>query len=527
MNWLLPGVFIVCYAVFLVYRLFIPFGPYGLTTALDWDEGFGTSTALKLLEERTILIGGFYDWGPFYFYMEAAAFALYDTVSAVAGFDVGDYLDYEPYVIVSRFLSLFFTTGALAVLYVYAKNTYGRSTAVLAVLFTATVPVFQRYAVTVRPDAPNVFFVVTALSAAALSLRGQRRLVYFAAASAGFSFTVKLTGLTLLPFIIVAAAAPFIGKTYTGDARFRRILLITVLVVTIFIAAALISAPVIVLDPVGFAKGFYHVSYITTSGLMFKYSANPLLWLPKILSLQNGGPVIPVVFVATCVILAAWAFATRRLRAFEVVLSPRVLPVAWAFVYFLFFFLLVRNRMPRYVLPVLPFFALTTAFVLTELARRRPIYRALAVGTVAVALIASVYSSATALVKLKSHVESARSVAEWFELYVKPGSAVGKTHNAYAPSYGYEDVRVHSLDDLYENRPAVLVTDSTTEKTYENPNRASDLQRGEKSFNRFHKLFKALTEGEADGYYEAAAFGRFTIYAREDVGPGESETRAF
>jgi len=512
---------ITVFAVVASYVIFIPFGPHGLTTTVYTDESFGFKSALYMLENRTISTRHFYDWGPCYFYLEAASFMVFNLGASIVGFDVSAYADYQPYAVVGRFLSLLFAAGALGVFYLYVNRIFGWPTAIVALLFTVTMAVILQMSALLRPDTANLFFEVAALSAAALSLTERPRLVYIAAVLAGLSFTVKYTGLTLLPFIGAAAVAPYVTGESTVRERLRKGAIELVKVVSIFTVAVIISAPIIVLDLAGFLKGVYHVSVITSSGMLFEYSANPLAWLPKLLSGLQGGPVLPVVFVFFCIGACIWAAWTMR-RDFvkRFLLTPEVLPIAWAFSYFLFFFFFVHNRSPRYIVPVLPFFALAAAAALRKGWCFWKIPRIIIVVFVAFIVAwngAHLYGFTN---DWAQKAEDSRNVGQWFETYVTRRDVVGRFWDVYIPRGMYKMVFINSEDDLLALRPAAFITDRPSILRFQNPERAEKYRRGREAYLELHKLFKRLQAGEVPGYYKAAEYGRFVIFAREDIGPG-------
>jgi 4-amino-4-deoxy-L-arabinose transferase-like glycosyltransferase len=519
----LPAFIIALFTAACLYVILIRFGPHHLTAAFHQDEGFAVRKSFEILRSGFVSTGGFLDWGPLYLYLQSFIFGAAELAAGAIRFDINAYADYDPYILLSRFVNLAAAVGYLIVLYRVISEHYGKRAAALALLIFATVPIHIQVTAKVRPDTLNMLFVLASLLCVIVSGSGKKRYLYLAAVFAALSFGVKYTGATLIPFIWLASVNLDLKKNGSGKEKTLRAVKSIVFLTLTFIAVATVTAPVYVIEPLTSLRGLLHLREILKQGTSVRGPANPLYWLPVLLRPHNGGPILPAVFVLFALGAGVKAIKERKGTVVrEFFLDPKVLPFIWALLYAAMFILTVRLRASRYVIPILPFYALSAGLAVTyvyDRVRRAPWRTVVVAATSAIVLINAFY--VYKMFKAYDYaMDRSRAVYSWLAETVPPGETVGRSYRAYVPYDVFETVEVNSETDLAAAGPAAYVLNYRILEEFGGTDLADLFLRGKERFTETHELVKDSFAGSVKGYYFAADFGLFFIFAREDIGPG-------
>ncbi|UCE26257.1 MAG: glycosyltransferase family 39 protein [Candidatus Coatesbacteria bacterium] len=517
------------FAAACTYVILVRFGPHHLTGAFHWDEGFGVEKTLAVLRAGSPSVGGFLDWGPLYFYVHAGVFALFEFVSAIIGFDVAAYADYGPYIIVGRFVNLVASVCYSALFYTLASKYGGKRAAVFALAVFVSVPIHIQVIGKVRPDTLNMLFVLASLFFLAGAEPGKRRRLYLAAVFAALSFGVKYTGVTLLPFICLASVKMDIETADSNKRAAVRAVKNCALLIATFAIVVFITVPVFLLEPVSSFFGLVHLRNILKHGTSITGPPGPLHWLPILLRPHNGGPVLPFVFAGFAVAAGVSAVATKKGRAVrDFFFEPKTLAFLWALAYAAMFILTVRLRASRYVIPLLPFYALSAALVVKyafDGLRARPLKYAAAILCAAILAVNCLYTYKM-FAAYRYGMDRSKAVLSWFTDNVPEGETVGHSLRAYVPFDVYETFDVSECvekggeAEFYDRRPAAYVLNYRAIEEFADPHLGRYYRFPEERFLRVHRFVEASFVGSVEGYYLAADLGLYYIFAREDMGPG-------
>lgn|GEM_PF-1801214 len=520
----LPAVLIItAFACACLYVILIRVGPHHLTAAFHWDEGFGVDKTLAVLRAASPSVGGFLDWGPLYFYVHAGVFAAFELISGLIGFDVASYADYRPYIIVGRFVNLAAAVGYSAFFYAFASKYGGRRVGVLALALFVTVPIHIQVVGKVRPDTLNLLFVLASLFFLAGAAPGKRRRLYLAAVFAALSFGVKYTGATLLPFICLASIKIDLDTAISGKKTTVLALKNCALIVAIFTVVIFITAPVFLLEPVSSFYGLLHLRSILKHGTSITGPPSPLYWLPVIFRPHDGGPILPVVFAVFVAAAGISAAVTKKGRAIgEFFLDPKILVFLWALAYAAMFILTVRLRASRYVIPLLPFYALSAALAIKYVFYRKPagLFKTAAAVLLATLLTVNCVYVYKMFAAYSYGMTRSKAVYAWLTENVPEGETVGYSLRAYVPFDVYECIKVGDETKLNNRLPAAYVLNYRTLEEFADPRLGRYFLAGEDRFGKTHRLINGLFEGSIYGYYLAADLGLYYVFARDGVGPG-------
>ncbi len=519
-----PVAFIItAFACACLYVILVRVGPHHLTAAFHWDEGFGVNKTLAVLRAGSPSVGGFLDWGPLYFYVHAGVFAAFEFISGIIGFDIAAYADYRPYIIVGRFVNLAAAVGYSVLFYVFASKYGGRRVGVLALAIFVTVPIHIQVVGKVRPDTLNMLFVLASLYFLAGAAPAHRRRLYLAAVFAALSFGVKYTGATLLPFICLASVSIDMGAARSRKQTAVRTLKNCALIIVTFAVVVFITAPVFLIEPVSSFYGLLHLRSILRHGTSITGPANPLYWLPVIFRPHNGGPILPVVFAVFVATAGISAVVTKKGRAVrEFFLDPKILVFLWVLAYAAMFILTVRLRASRYVIPLLPFYALSAALAIKYVFYRKParLFKPAAAVLSAALLTVNCIYVYKMFAAYDYGMTRSVEVYTWLVENVQESETVGYALRAYVPFDVYECVKVSNETKLNDRRPAAYVLNYRTIEEFADLRLGRYFLAGEERFGKTHRLVNGLFEGSIEGYYLAADLGLYYVFARDDVGPG-------
>jgi 4-amino-4-deoxy-L-arabinose transferase-like glycosyltransferase len=194
----------------------------GLAVRL-WGIGFGLPHVLARPDELLILSAvirmhdgqsnpGFFDYPGLYMYLIAGLYAFYYAWGRIAGgpadpaaFVKNFYDNWEPYFLIPRVTGALLGAATIAIVHAIAKPLLGRTTALLAALFTALAFLHVRDSHYATTDVPMTFFVMGALLATVQVYRGRAaRDAWLAGALAGCAASTKYNAVFIvLPMAVV------------------------------------------------------------------------------------------------------------------------------------------------------------------------------------------------------------------------------------------------------------------------------------------------------------------------------------
>ncbi len=169
----------------------------------------------------------FNDYGHLYFNLAIAISAVYRILFP---------LNERAIVFILRLLSLLGGLGTIATIYVFARRYLGTIIALFAALVLGSSPLFVIYALEVKPDICQIFFIVLSLYLLARAfepfetgkgawggLRADLRFLLGSAAAAGAAFGTKYQGMFLIPLLLFGAfKVPIAAQTNSLSAWPRR-----------------------------------------------------------------------------------------------------------------------------------------------------------------------------------------------------------------------------------------------------------------------------------------------------------------
>jgi 4-amino-4-deoxy-L-arabinose transferase-like glycosyltransferase len=318
-------------------------------------------------------------------------------------------------VLVSRLMSVFFGTAAVAVCFWAAWRLTSRSAAgLLAAALLAVSPTCVMNSRYIAPESLLTFLLLLTLGASAqIWQRGQTRYYVLAGLAAGLTAASKYNGALV---VLVIIAAHFLREGRSGWRK-RNLYLAIGLSAVGFVAAT----PYAILDFSKFIADFSNQAQAYSTG-HFGMEGNTFAWYLSYLWLFEG----PVVVLAVIQVIRG---VFSRSRA---VLLVSVFPVA----YFVFVNLyVVRND--RLILPLLPFLFILAAMLAVDLfdqLKLRAFYRPWVKWIIGVGLILvmifplaqTVYSTTQF-----AAIDSRETARVWIDQNLPPGSKIAL--ESYAP----------------------------------------------------------------------------------------------
>lgn len=297
---------------------------------------------------------------------------------------VAEWLQKTPYdeiTLVGRALSGLFDLAAVALLFVLAKQLYGRKVAFLATALAsaAVLPIQLSHYFAV--DTFSTVFVVAAFCVAVAATKRSGWWHYAAfGALTGMAMACKIT---LMPLLGVMALASFIQAASNWQDPARRGRIVVRELFRLFIAASVAALFFRIFQPYAFeGPGFFDVKFYQKWLDIIKEVQNQVSgraeWPPNVhwtarpmltyawQNLTVWGVGLPLGLAATL----GWLWAAWRcFKGDEAEWKRHLLPVAWVGGYFLW-----QNmqfwRYMRYFMPIYPLAILLAAWALVELAKR-------------------------------------------------------------------------------------------------------------------------------------------------------------
>ncbi len=262
---------------------------------------------------------------------------------------------------VTNFATRFFVPifGALSLLFVFylGKKLYNRTVGLLSALVLGTFTTFYSFATHAMIDVPLTCFILGSLYFFILSMDGGKTAIRYAALGGvcfGLAFLTKQTGALLIPAILIIYLV----------ASKRSVRAFAAKPFAVFLGVGLlVAAPWLVYMNFRFGSDFWNCYFLYNA---FTRASNPLEghmggYLYYFQFLATGETLVWAVLLPFAVGLCAY-LAFRRSKA-------DVLVVSWVAVVLLVF-TVAQTKIPYYILPAYPAFALAIGSLLYQLSKK-------------------------------------------------------------------------------------------------------------------------------------------------------------
>ncbi|HLF13279.1 MAG TPA: glycosyltransferase family 39 protein [Bacteroidota bacterium] len=385
--------------------------------------------------------GGGISFHPDFFHYPALSFYLHFLVQAVqflAGSMTGQFesldafrlaMETDPgsFMIAARMVSVLFDVGTVGLVWVTARDIFGRGTAIGAALLAALNPLLLAGAQTVNVDVMlTLFLMMTLRQALRLSGHSGPREFALTGVMIGLAASTKYTGALFLALPVIVIAADFLSGTARTVRFALREIGLTILVP--LTAAAVIAAlnPFIILDQTAFLRDFtYEQRHMAYGHLGLEGGQSTIgFYLAGTIA-----PKLGLIFLAGAVAGAIIAVAGRSSGGIAIAAMAAVyigVISSW------------EMRAERYLLPSIPLLSILCSAGCTRAmtwaaaestksfpdpALRSILSRALPAGAVCAALVVPVYES------LRYHrdldrTDTRTTAREWIAANVAPGSVI-------------------------------------------------------------------------------------------------------
>lgn len=353
------------------------------TAARFWDERYGIANIHALLVEGTLRPANGFHPG-FSYLPHAALCAASEGLHRLTGrpvfavFDPTGPMTPTGYLL-CRFLQALAGTLSIYLTYRIGRQLFSPSVGLLAALFLAVMPWHLRQSVIFKPDillVATVLFAFDRSLAAAMRPAGRRFLQ--AGGAIGLALAAKLNGGPIALPLVVAALFGESGEGWRSRRSWGWLILAGAAAAGVF----LLFTPFLLLDSHLYVGDFSRTlrDYERKGARRGGGSSLHVLW-HGVESLFNGsfhGPVIASLALLGIVLLTVRAFRARPGEGRMERLGPAML-VSYVLGYALLYSLSTRNLSEHNWLPVVPFTALSAAWVLVRgyawLTARAPVLR--------------------------------------------------------------------------------------------------------------------------------------------------------
>jgi 4-amino-4-deoxy-L-arabinose transferase-like glycosyltransferase len=507
-----------------------------------WGIGFGLPHTQTRPDETQIidvtlhflrgnLTPNFYDYPWLYMWVLTGLYLVYYAWGAATGAfqSLGDLvaswpLNWAPFFLISRGLSA--VAGVLTVYAVYrlARKVWDAPTALVAALFLALTFIHARDSHFGTTDIVMTLLIVTSVSLLiSAHVTAHRHLFALAGLSAGLATATKYNGAFLaasfaLSHLLHVIDSPGRRVAASLDARI-------IWFAAPFALALAVGVPFVFTDADGFSAAMRELAHSMQYGQGSFSPDNG--WLHHLTQSLRYGVGLPILLTG---LAGAMALAVRQPRIAVLLFA---FPVAYFLVAGSF-----RNLFFRYMIPVVPFLVLSSAWLVTAAVRRfTPSAPALAI--VAIALVLPSAVRVWQFNRVVSERDNRVVVADWFARHVPPGDSVLQSGSIYGYAQLDNRVWVQWTWDrsrrmfMLQNRPAsgrpdwILVQDSPL------PSLTQDIvKQFLKQDYQFAWRFTAFSPAEGRVYDLQDAFflpftgfagvqrpgPNFTLYKRASVG---------
>lgn len=355
----------------IAFVLYLGATTYGLPHALFGDELVSVAAGFSLLAQKTLRANfDFYYLPPLLSYLLAPIYAIIGVVGIVSGFfgSIADYqnfvlLNRELFLIVGRIISALFGIGGVYLLFAFARRVFSPIVALLSAIFLAFDFLYLHEAQVGRFWAPATFFIIAAIYSFQRLMETREKKWYFLSALAlGLGFGVGYIPLLLviwffiLQWFLCRKETKNIWQIYTqgeflqaGAFLLGLVALFSWLNIHAFTRQFGRSIATIA-DFFGLSVSF------AISGLSVESQFFPNI-LKSLLFLWYDNP-----FLLVTSICALIFFALSPQKKFW-----KILFIGFPIVYLLTISATFAELENRYVLPIIPFFALSSSYFLASL----------------------------------------------------------------------------------------------------------------------------------------------------------------
>jgi len=320
---------------------------FGLPYIYHPDEPMIAYRVISMLKSGN-LNPGWFGWPSLYMYMQLPVYVL----RFFYGVSKGGYAIIESYhsgyYLWGRFTTACLGTLTVALTYTLGKKLLDRKTGILAALFLAFSHLHVSSSHYITADVPVTFFVVlTVLVCFWIVEKGDIKFYLLAGLLAGFAVATKYTG----GVVILCIFFTYIFRLMKGKKEYERILYSLIALVCGF----LIGVPYAIKEMSSFLRDVgIQMQHYSTLGHLGHEGTENWWYYSKYLSREGLGRGIFIVSMAGLVLAAVKST------------EKRFLSILFLIVYFLWVSS-SKVRLPRYLMPVLPFFSLCAAFFMASL----------------------------------------------------------------------------------------------------------------------------------------------------------------
>ena len=484
------------------------------------DETLFTQIVTHMIVERSLSPSGFFGYGAVYFYLSALL---------TFPFTLCLPLPVESTVIiVLRVVCVVASTGCLFVSYLLARSLFTRTTALLTPAILLVALDFLHWSVTAHPDTLQLLFILLSLYYAYRLVDDsyRRSRLVLASVFAGLAFGTKYVGAFLLPIIGLAIV---FGTSLQEDGqvlRFREsvtdIVWRCLLAFAIFAAVFIVTNPYILLEFEQFTRMGPFIDQLLAEGLTFKSERSGWEWFSVIGSESVLGA-MGAVFSGIGLIVWARHWYLRPERELRKKLGV-TLVTSFLVLFGGYLLARVHFREPRYLMPILPFLAMFSAYGLLSplrlrqyLKSRRWLASVLAGGLVIAAIQPGAVAAYGSFQSLKGKMmdNPAIQAGEWLSANVPIVSTVLYDAYTYVPPE-FERVAISRGTDwekVLRFRTNILVTCSNITDQYSDISKADDFLAGKEAYLNVHDFYLSLAQDRNLCYYQVADFGEAKVYA--------------
>lgn len=315
--------------------------------------------------------------------------------------------------LVGRLASALFAVLSVYLTYLIGKKLYGHKVGLAAGLLTAICPMLVINAHYVSVDATMLFFIcLTFLFSISIMESGNLKWYLLAGASAGLAADTKYSSALVL-FVILLAHLLGTGRLHLHRgfirALFRRNILLAYLCAA---AAFLILCPYAIKNYPEFRSHQYGINAALGQGItLFNLLKNIGYYLKAL----NYGAGLPFLLLS----LTGLVIALKKKEPGGILLTFWII--------FCFGFFLWKNfRFDRYLMPILPFLAISAATIVFRPARKKVAWR-----TAMVLLLLPTFLYTLGYLRLFTTENIRTTAGKWIAQNIRPGSTIGLKRDTF------------------------------------------------------------------------------------------------
>jgi hypothetical protein len=285
-----------------------------------------------------------------------------------------------------------------------------------------------------------------------------------------------------------------------------------------FFAAIAVTSPYMLRDAAYIVRRLAKASDVNREGFMFFAGSNFTEWLAILFnpSFLGGAGLIGLALVAVAFVRRHdWPQLTTAERALFVIHG------AWATLFCLYLFVTVNVRLERYLLPMVPSFALITGFVCARTAgvllRTTPA-KILAAAAFLVILAPNVVMTAKMVDAHRHRTDTSRVKAGiWLQEHVPATAVIASDYLTYVPETFPRQLRQSFLTsrDVMLANPDFIVINKESVACFRDIGKAKTFTEGEGAYMLHYLLYHGLATGEFPGYARLREFDEVIVYGRK------------